>query len=138
MEARITHSGIVEDITGSCVRVRITQQAACIGCKIAGHCSTAERKDKIIDVWRHGDERRYAVGQQVTVSVTERSGMEAVMVAFALPFLLLILTVFAGMLLTGDEALSALLGMGALVPYYAVVYVLRSKLSRRLSFDIED
>lgn len=139
LKARIKHSGIVEDITsGGCVRVRITQQAACIGCKIAGHCSTSERKDKIIDVYGAGKGHSYTVGQEVTVSVAERTGLEAVTVAFTLPFLLLIVTVFVVMLLTGDEAVSALLGIGILVPYYAVVYLLRSRLTRRLSFAIDD
>lgn len=137
MSERIRHSGIVEDISGNCIKVRIVQQSSCIGCKISGQCSASERKDKIIDVYNvsHGD--AYAVGDEVTVSVFSRSGMEAVTIAFAIPFVILVVTIFIVKLLTGDDALSALSGLAILVPYYAVLYALRGRIVKRISFAID-
>lgn len=135
---KITHSGIVEDISGGCIKVRIVQSSSCIGCKIAGHCNTSERKDKIIDVYTVGNNHGYAVGDEVTVSVSSRSGMEAVTLAFTIPFVLLILTVFLSSLLTSSEALSAVAGLVILIPYYIVLYMLRGKIGKRVSCAIEE
>lgn len=58
----ITHQGIVENISGSQVFVRIIQTSACSTCSVKGHCSSADSKEKVIEVtdtssaWKIGDE----------------------------------------------------------------------------------
>lgn len=134
----ITHSGIVENITNGCIQVRISQSSACASCKVASQCNAWERKEKIIDVYDNAaDGHDYAVGDKVTVAVSQRSGSEAVVLAFIVPFALLVLTVFACSLLTGNEAIAALVGLAILIPYYIILYIMRSKISRRISFTIE-
>lgn len=103
---------------------------------MAGHCETAGRKDKIIDVYNAPS--TCAVGQTVMVSVSTRSGLEAVAMAFGLPFVLLVVCALLCTMLTGSEAIGALVGIAVLVPYYIVVYLMRNKIGRRLSFAIED
>ena len=46
----IKHLGIVENIQGSHLSVRIVQTSACAACSVKGHCSSADSKDKIIDI----------------------------------------------------------------------------------------
>ena len=46
----IKHLGIVENIQGSHLSVRIVQTSACAACSAKGHCSSADSKDKIIDI----------------------------------------------------------------------------------------
>ena len=46
----IKHLGIVENIQGSHLSVRIVQTSACAACGAKGHCSSADSKDKIIDI----------------------------------------------------------------------------------------
>ncbi|MCD8260743.1 MAG: SoxR reducing system RseC family protein, partial [Bacteroides sp.] len=46
----IEHRGIVESTNGSCVVVRIEQTSACAACAAKGHCSSADRKEKLIEV----------------------------------------------------------------------------------------
>lgn len=46
----ITHQGIVENISGSQVFVRIIQTSACSTCSVKGHCSSADSKEKVIEV----------------------------------------------------------------------------------------
>ena len=64
-------------------------------------------------------------------------GMRAVAWGFGIPFVLLVLTVFLMVRLTGNEGIAALSSLGALLPYYLVLYLLRDKLRERLSFGIE-
>jgi hypothetical protein len=50
MSQIIEHSGIIENINGSNIRVQIIQESACSGCHAKGACSAADLKDKYIDV----------------------------------------------------------------------------------------
>lgn len=136
--SKITHNGIVENISGGCIQVRISQSSACAGCKVAKQCSAWERKEKIIDIINTGKGHSYAVGDKVKVAVSQRAGSEAVALAFVIPFAMLILTIFACSQLTGNEAIAALSGIAILIPYYIILYILRGKISRRISFTIEN
>lgn len=42
----IKHQGIVENINGSHVMVRIVQTSACAACSAKGHCASADTKEK--------------------------------------------------------------------------------------------
>jgi len=41
------------------------------------------------------------------------------------------------LLLIGNEGVAALLALGALVPYYLLLWLLRDSIGRRVSFQIE-
>ena len=84
----IDHLGVVESIQGSHLRVRIVQTSACAACGAKGHCSSADSKDKIIDIV---DEKaaNYKVGEQVMVVGQMSMGMMAVLWAFFFPFVIL-------------------------------------------------
>ena len=129
----ISHTGIIDRIDEGMARVRIVQHSACSSCKVASYCSSAESKEKIINV-RCTDGNRYHVGENVTVMAAQAVGTKAVVIAFVIP-LVLILTVIAVVLyFTGKEATAALSGLAALIPYYAVLYMLKSQLERQLTF----
>ncbi len=46
----IEHHGIVENINGSHLKVRIVQTSACAACSAKGHCALADTKEKLITV----------------------------------------------------------------------------------------
>ena len=50
MANTIRHQGIVENINGSHLKVRIVQTSACASCSVKGHCTSADTKEKLIDV----------------------------------------------------------------------------------------
>ena len=78
------------------------------------------------------------MGQEVVVYGTTSMGMRAVGLAFGVPFLVMVAALFVLYRLTGgDEAVSALGALLTLLPYYAVLYVLRGRIKRRFSFQIE-
>ena len=84
----IKHRGIVENIDGSHIQVRIVQTSACSACSIKGHCNASESKDKLIDVYDNNPADYYK-GQNVMVNGTTSMGMQAVILAFGVPFLVL-------------------------------------------------
>lgn len=133
----IKHRGIVENIKGTHVQVRIVQTSACSACSVKGHCNASESKEKLIDVLDM-KASSYRVGEEVMLYGTTSMGMQAVLLAFGVPFLVLLVALFVSMRLTdGDELKSALVALSALIPYYLIIYMCRGKLSKRFSFSIE-
>ena len=104
----IKHLGIVENIQGSHLSVRIVQTSACAACSAKGHCSSADSKDKIIDIIDTAASS-YQVGEKVMVVGETSMGMMAVLLAFVLPFVLLIFSLFLLMALIENELYAACL-----------------------------
>ena len=132
----IKHRGIVEKVDGSHVTVRIVQTSACSACSAKGLCNASESKEKLIDVYEVQSACRK--GEEVVVCGTTSMGMRAVLLAFGVPVLLLLLALFVTMRVTdGNALLSAMVSLGVIVPYYSIIYICRGKLEKRFSFTIE-
>ena len=136
MENQIRHDGVIESVNGSHVQVRIVQTSACAGCKVAAHCHTAEAKEKLIDV--SDATGRWQVGQPVVVTASSSMAGKALLIGFGLP-LILMLVVLTVLIAAGcSEGMTALLMLGALIPYYIIVWMLRNRIARTISFRLEE
>ena len=67
MADTIKHQGIVENINGTHLQVRIVQTSACAACSIKGHCTSADAKEKLIDVTDEAAAETYRPGDRVWV-----------------------------------------------------------------------
>ena len=85
----IKHLGIVENIQGSHLSVRIVQTSACAACSVKGHCSSADSKDKIIDIIDTAA-ASYQVGENVMVVGETSMGMQVIALV---QWMLVVLTV---------------------------------------------
>ena len=132
----IKHLGIVENIQGSHLSVRIVQTSACAACSAKGHCSSADSKDKIIDIIDTAASS-YRVGEKVMVIGETSMGMMAVVLAFIIPFILLIFSLFLFMALIENELYSALLSLAILIPYYFILWLNKTRLKQKFSFTIK-
>ena len=128
----IKHLGIVENIQGSHLSVRIVQTSACAACSAKGHCSSADSKDKIIDIIDTA-----ASSYKVMVVGETSMGMMAVVLAFVLPFVLLIFSLFLLMAWIENELYAALLSLAVLIPYYFVLWLNKTRLKQQFSFTIK-
>lgn len=137
MANKIKHLGIVENINGTHLKVRIVQNSACSACSVKGHCSASDTKEKIIDVYNvHAVPCK--IGEHVMIVGTTSMGMKAVYLAFVLPFVVLFLVLVLSLHLTGgDESVSALFALTSLIPYYLLVYCFRNKISKNFMFTLE-
>lgn len=134
---KISHQGFVESVEGDSALVRIVQTSACAACKAASHCSAAESKEKLVNARIMGNTIP-KVGDSVVVSMSGDNGRDAVIYAFVLPFIIMVVVLYCCLRISSDEALAALVGIGSLVPYYLVLYLLRGKLRRKFLFVLED
>ena len=166
----IKHDGIIialnEDGTAL---VRIVQTSACAACKAKAMCASAESAEKEMTVTllgesapqksadfsgtpqamrREGERRGFAVGDEVEVMVQQKMGWKAVVLAYLLPFFVMLVVMFIGngLLAMGDEATGllgdeakreAVLGtvaLCAMAVYYLVLGMFKDKLQKEFSF----
>ena len=137
MNNNISHPGVVDRVEDDCVKVRIVQTSACAACKVASHCNAAESKVKVVDVYG-ADTARYQVGQEVTVWASREVANKALLLGFGLPFLLLITVLVVVLNLTDNEGVAALVSLGALLPYYFLLWLCRNSIHQQISFRIEE
>ena len=135
MADTIRHQGIVENINGTHLQVRIVQTSACASCSIKGHCSSADTKEKLIDVI--DESSSYQPGDRVWVVGELSMGVMAVLLAFVFPFFVLIFSLFAFMAMWHDELVSALCSLGLLIPCYYILWLNKSRLGKKFSFSIK-
>ena len=109
MKDTIQHNGKVEQITDDIVYVRIIQQSACSGCHAKNMCGASESKEKIIEIPdRSGN---YTINENVLICGKSSLGLQAVLLAFVIPVLLVLFIIILGHALNWDEGLSALAGI---------------------------
>ncbi|WP_296121322.1 SoxR reducing system RseC family protein [uncultured Bacteroides sp.] len=135
MANTIKHQGIVENINGSHLQVRIIQTSACASCSVKGHCTSADTKEKLVDV-TVDNAASYQPGDHVWVMGELSMGALAVLFAFIFPFLILIISLFVFMALWNDELCSALCSLSLLIPYYCILWLNKSRMGRKFSFSI--
>ena len=119
MANTIRHQGIVENINGSHLKVRIVQTSACASCSVKGHCTSADTKEKLIDV-TDINAASYQAGDRVWV-VGELS---------------MVISLFVFMAVWNDELSSALCSLALLIPYYYIMWLNKSRMGKKFSFTI--
>ena len=134
MKRFIQHRGVVKHAGDGRIVVCIEQQSACAACHAKSACLVSDKKEKLIEV--KGESRQFAPGEEVMVVAQSSSGMLAVVLAFAVPFVLVVAAVFVAIRLSGDDGVGGLAGLAALAGYYALLYAFREKVGRRFSFSV--
>ncbi len=137
MHTKISHSGIVESVEEGCVKIRILQTSACAACKVAAHCNASESKEKIVDVLNVANTESLKKGDAVVVSTSGDVAGSALLLGFGLPFVVLVAVLVVVLLLTDNEGLAAVSALVALIPYYAVLWLFRDRIRRKMAFELE-
>ena len=138
-DSLIEHSGYVKEVTSNSISVQIISESACSGCHARGACGTLDTQEKIIAV--HKENNQYPnikKGQQVKIISTTKTGFWALFLGYILPFIIVLATLTLSILITQNEGLSGLLSLGALIPYYISLYLLRNHLLKTFSFSLRE
>jgi len=134
MSQKIEHTGIISRIDKNLIQVLIIQESACSGCHANGACSAADMDEKLIDV--ESKDASYKVGDKVILSGQSSMGLLAVLLAFVLPFLLILLSLFVLRNYASSEAISGTISLSTLIPYYIILSFFRKKLKNKFQFNI--
>ena len=131
----IKHDGIIialnEDGTAL---VRIVQASACAACKAKAMCASAESAEKEMTVMLLGD-GQWAVGDTVEVMVQQKMGWKAVVLAYLLPFFVMLAVMFIGNAIWAvREEILGTVALCAMALYYLVLGLFKDKLQKEFSF----
>jgi sigma-E factor negative regulatory protein RseC len=135
MEDTIEHFGVIERIEGQYLYVRVAQQSACSGCRARSMCMPSGGNGQIVEV--AGNPDHYHLNESVVISGQQAMGLEAAVLAFVIPLLLLVSAILIATWMHWDESISALSGLFLLFPYYASLYLLRNRLRKKFVFTIK-
>ena len=137
MEDLIRHEGVVLAVSDGVenggkgmARVRIVQASACASCKAKQMCMSAESQEKEMDVIPL---EPLQVGDKVEVLVQQKLGWKAVLLAYILPFVVLVSVVFV-LSRWLSEAAAGTIALCATGVYYLVLSLFKGKLQREFSF----
>jgi len=135
MSQKIEHTGIVTHIDGTKIQVQIVQLSACSSCHAKGACSASDKDEKFIDV--ETTDTTYKIGDQVQLIGESSMGLFAVLIAFIIPFLLILISLLILRSYTTNEALSGIIALGVLVPYFIILSLFNKKLKNKLRFTVQ-
>ena len=152
----IKHDGIIialnEDGTAL---VRIVQTSACAACKAKAMCASAESAEKEMTVvllgengkvniennsthsytTLHNSTQSYKVGDTVEVMVQQKMGWKAVVLAYLLPFFVMLAVMFIGNAIwTVREEILGTVALCAMALYYLLLGMFKDKLQKEFSF----
>ena len=118
--------------------VKIEQKSTCSSCHARGACTSLDKKDKEIEI-KSKDTANYNIGDEVIITISTKLGMKAVLIAFVLPLILIVLALFLSIkLFTLSQSLSALISLVVLSAYYFLLYKQNLFLSKQFNFTIKE
>ncbi|MGL5319009.1 MAG: SoxR reducing system RseC family protein [Bacteroidales bacterium] len=135
MDNYIEHEGTVIFSEGDKLIVRIEQNSACSGCHAKSACTAADRADKEIEAIPYGG-KVFHVGEKVLLRGSDHIGRQAVLLAFVLPFIFMLLLLAIFMALFDHEGIAGIASLLSLIPYYIVLYLKREVLRKKFIFEV--
>ena len=132
MDELIRHEGIVLSINGEKAHVQIVQTSACSACKARSMCMSSESQSKEMDAIMLEPMK---IGDKVEVEVRERLAWKAVLLAYILPFIVMIAIIAILDFATDwSEAVVGTLSLCGIALYYIGLSVFRNRLQKQFSF----
>lgn len=129
MSKTVSHKGVVVAVDGRRLKVQIESVSACAACHAKGMCTLSDKEDKLIDIESPAAVDK-KVGDVVTVVVTQQRGMQAVVLAYILPAIVVILSL-VGLLKIVSEPVAIILSLLSLAVYYILLYLFRNRISSK-------
>jgi positive regulator of sigma E activity len=134
MAQLIEHSGIIKDIQKNQIQVLITRNSACSECDANGVCTVSDHQEKIIEI--ESSDLSYSIGEEVLVVGRQSIGHYAVLLAYVLPVILVLITLIILHLFLINETVSGISALLVLVPYYIILSSFNKKMKANFKFEI--
>ncbi len=130
----VTHDGVIEEVRDHQVVVKFISDPACGECHAKGFCSIPGKNEKSLEVSASGMD--YTTGEKVKIVLARSHGFKAVFLAYIMPFLIVFIILAVLNTLTHHEALSGILSITSLIPYYLILSGFRNRLEKQFNFRI--
>jgi sigma-E factor negative regulatory protein RseC len=132
MQNTIEHQGVIISINNKIAHVKIEQTSACVSCHVKTMCGASEKSEKIIEAHIYDDSLK--IGDSVIVIGQKSLGVQAVLLAYVLPFCIMIATMFVANALTSNELIIGSCALISLLPYLVALRLMRKKIQAKFQF----
>lgn len=133
MTSEITHRGFVSAVADGSVKVSLFRPAACGSCLMKGHCGAEHEHREHFEIEAQG----YALGDEVQLTMSTGTGLGAVLVAYIIPFIVLMLALITSLQLALSEGMSAVISLLAVGLYYVILKMASATIRHHFSIHIK-
>ncbi len=132
MTNTIEHQGFIIEINNNIAHVKIEQTSACASCHVKAMCGASEKAEKVIDA--HISDNTLKVGDLVTIIGQKSLGIQAILLAYVLPFILITSVLFIVNIFTTNEIIIGTCALASLIPYFIILRLMRNKIQAKFQF----
>jgi positive regulator of sigma E activity len=129
----LEHVGLVTDTQNGMVKISLIG-SGCSACH-KSLCMLGDSKAKEVEI--SSNTNQFKAGDEVIVKINTASGYRAVALLYIIPFILMMLSLAGVSHLGYNEGISGISSLLILIPYYGVIYLLKSNLKSQCRIDIE-
>lgn len=132
---QIEHKGVVLSTEEGVVRVAIKVSEACGGCSARKSCAMGQTTRREIEIFT-AESGNYSIGEIVKVGAKQSLGIMAVVLCYIVPLVVLVATLAIAVAMGLSEGVSAMVALGFTAIYYALLALMRNRISKRVTFTI--
>ena len=137
--ARIVHEGKIVEMDKESISVEIVNKSACAACHAKGVCGASDEQVRTIVLPQTlaTATAGYQVGDSVKLVLSASLGRKAVILAYGLPLLVLLVAILVFSALKLEQLYVGLFSLAAVAVYYIIFAIFRDKLDKEFVFHIE-
>lgn len=132
-ENTICKEGIVRAVRGEDIDVEITVSSACSECHAKSICMPSEQRQEFVTAQALYGET-FQIGERVHLVLKQKAGWKAILIAYLIPFLVLIAALFGSYAIFHNELASVIASLLFLVAYYFLLKHFRHKIDKQFTF----
>lgn len=136
MTDTICKEGIVRAIHGDNIEVEITISSACSECHAKSICIPSDHKRETVTAQSLYGEH-FEVGDKVQLVLKGNTGNKAVVLAYLLPFIVLMVVLFGTYALTKSELAGVIASVVCVVIYYLILKTQNKKIEQNFQFFVK-
>ena len=136
MSKKIEYRGVITEVRPGILQVEIRDETACDTCSAQASCCMSGNREKRVEIpFISGD---YRPGDEVTVVGKSSMELKAVLIAFVLPLVLILITLLIASSMGADERQAAFISLSVLVIYFFEIFFLRDRIKGSFTFEVDD
>lgn len=135
-EDTICKEGIVRAIHGDQIEVEITISSACSECHAKSICIPSDHKRETVLAQSLYNEH-FEVGDKVHLVLKGSAGGKAVVLAYLLPFIVLMVALFGTYAITKSELAGVIVSVVFVVIYYIILKTQNKKIEQNFHFFVK-
>ncbi|MDE5945275.1 MAG: SoxR reducing system RseC family protein [Rikenella sp.] len=117
------------------IEVEVCRPEACGECKARSVCSEGGGQGKRMTLLNDG--QGYTVGERIILVMRREAGLKAVVIAYLVPVFVIVASLLGFQAAQVRDTVAAVATLGVLGLYFLVVRLLRGRIDRQLTIEIE-